>query len=156
MVRSAAVSLRGPTVGVIVRWNDRKDPKDTPEMFVDRMRHIINVCPEVQFYLAADCIEVDELMFATFSGRVAALKHGTDYKYDQAGIMRSLADLHIVASCDWVVGTRRSSYAQMAAFLRGAERLRSVTEAGSVKGGRYEASDNPTPSDEMLRALGCV
>lgn len=155
-VRSVVVDLVHPTVGVIIRWNDRNNPKDTPDMFVTRMTEIIQVCPDVHFYLAADCIEVDELIHKTFPDRVTALKHGTDYKYDRRGIVRTLADLHIVTSCDWVVGTRRSSYAQMAALLRGAELLRSVAFGGSVKGGRYEATDNLAPKGEMLKALGCA
>ena len=156
MVRPVLIDMTDPTVGVIIRWNDRHDLTDTPERFVDRMIEIVEVCPNVRFYLAADCIEVDELVHKTFGSRVTGLKHGTDYKYDRQGIMRSLADLHIVASCDWVVGTRRSSYAQMAAFLRGAERLCSVSVGGSIRGGRYEATDNPAPEGEMLKALGCA
>lgn len=156
IVRSVVVGMGGPTVGVIIRWWDRNNPTEAPTWFVDRMKRIIALCPDVRFHLVADCIEVDNLIFQAFPDRVAALKHGTDYKYDRQGIMRTLADLHILTACDWVIGTRRSSYAQMAAFLRGAERVRSVTLAASTKGGRYEAADNPAPEGEMLRALGCV
>ncbi len=156
MMRSVVAGLPGPTVGVIARWKGRNHPRDTPDTFADCMREIVDVCPNVQFYLATDSVEVDELIHKMFGSRVTGLKHGTDYKYDRIGIMRSLADLHIVAACDWVVGTRRSTYAQMAAFLRGGERAGPINANGSVKGGRYEATDNPVPEGEMLRALGCA
>ena len=151
-----SVLMEGPTVGVILRWWDRNKPKDPPEWFIDRMKQIVDVCPDVRFYLAADCIEVDELIHEAFPGRVTALKHGTDYKYDHAGVQRTLADLHIVAACDWVVGTRRSSYSQMAAFIRGGERVGPASKLGSTAGGRYEAADNRAPEGEMMRALGCL
>lgn len=153
MIRSVLVDMEHPIVGVILRWWARNELTEAPEWFANRMRQIVDVCPDVSFYLAADCVRVDELIHEAFPGRVTSLKHGTDYKYDRPGIMRTLADLHIVAACDWVVGTRRSSYSQMAAFMRGARRVGSISKAASTAGGRYEAADNRASEDEMMQAL---
>ena len=156
MVSSVIAGMQGPTVGVILRWCDRSEstPQEPPEWFVDRMGRIVDVCPGVRFYLAADCVEVDELIHGSFPDRVTALKHGTDYKYDWLGVTRTLIDLYIVAACDWVLGSRRSSYSQMAAFMRGAERVGSIRGPNSTRGGRYEAPDNQHSESDLLRSLG--
>lgn len=149
--------MMGPTVGVMIRRHDRVGTTTEPAWFVDRMNEIIELCPEVRFYLAADMPEVDKLIYAEFPGRVSALKHGTDYAWDLQGIKRVAADLYILAACDWVVGSIWSTYCQMISLMRGAELVGSHKQPYSTKGGRYETPhDRPKDNDrELMRVLEC-
>lgn len=141
-----------PLVTVSIRAHNKQ--RETPRLpwFIDRMKELVKLQPAVTFFLSADCIETQAAMEQEFGGRVLCQRK--TYLYDREGIMRWAADLYLLALGDWMVGSTRSSFSQMAAFMRGAERIDHLkSDTGSIIGGFYEDSRHPPKAGEVERAL---
>lgn len=103
-------------VGVNIRHALKQPSVASVDWFIDRMRTFPD---HVQFFASLDDKDVSEQLLATFPDRVLELNK--TYVYDRDGTIKTCADLYLLASCDYMVGSNYSSYSQMAAFLRGAQ-----------------------------------
>jgi hypothetical protein len=129
-----------PVVGVQIRcWLTQPDSVP-PEWYIDRMRKIAAEY-DVQFFLNCDKKDVAEAVKFEFPGTLEQEKG--DYKYDRPRILQSAADLYLMQKCDWMVGSNHSSWAEMAALMRGATYHHAHGRPGGVSGGNYEDAWNP-------------
>lgn len=103
-------------VGVNIRHALKQPNVASVDWFVDRMKSFHE---SVQFYASLDSKEVSDRLLSEFPDRV--LEINKDYVYDRDGIIKTCADLYLLAACDHLIGSNYSSYSQMAAFLRGAK-----------------------------------
>jgi len=147
-------SFDRPITGVMIRkWNSHHESHPV-DWYINRMHEIIAVNPEVRFYLAADDVSVDDLVYGTFPSRVSAIKHETDYAWSYNNIRLATADLYILSQVDWMIGSNKSSYCEMVALLRGATKVGDIGKPGCVSGGRYECPWNPPMNNEVESAIG--
>lgn len=141
-----------PVIGVNVRWALRDPRIATPEWFLSRLGELVRRFPEAKIFLSADAKSTSTLFRQTFPGRIIEQNKG-EYPYDRTGILRSAADLYLLAACDWVIGSNHSSYSQTVAFMRGAKYLGWHGQPGGLKGGRYEDMWNLPDEYELQEAL---
>jgi hypothetical protein len=130
---------RWSVVGVNIRHALKQPSVAEPEWFIGRMRTF----PETTlFFCSLDSLSVEVLLRQEFGDRIICQRK--DYAYDRAGIIKTCADLYLLAACDYVIGSNYSSYSQMVAFMRGAQYVGPHDKPGrGLIGGRYEDLWNP-------------
>lgn len=101
-------------IGVIIRQSVAQPEAEPPEWAIKRMQEIRDVVPYATFYLYSDTLAASEKVHQRFS----VVEQSRVYKYDRQGIMESAASLYHFAQCLWILGSFRSSYAQVASWLQ--------------------------------------
>lgn len=119
-VRSIA-SWDEPVVGVMIRANNLAHAETTSaspvSWFVDRMASIRAERPDTPFFLSTDSPPVSERIHGEFSnvfelGGKSAYNSGT-------GVQDAVADLYLLASTTYILGSTASSFSDMAALIAG-------------------------------------
>lgn len=139
-MRSGQMHIHIPgIVGVNIRYALKQPCIPEPEWFAERMQAFPDA---TQFFCSFDSLFVESIIYSDFSPRMHFQRK--DYAYDRAGIIKTCADLYILAACDYVIGSNYSSYSQMVAFMRGAQYVgpHDKPKRGLI-GGRYEDLWNP-------------
>lgn len=101
-------------VGVIIRQSVAQPEAEPPEWAIQRMHEIKEAMPHVTFYLYSDT----QLASDKVRQRFSVVEQIREYKYNRRGIMESAASLYHFAQCQWILGSFRSSYAQVASWLQ--------------------------------------
>ena len=101
-------------VGVIIRQFVSQPEAEPPQWAIQRMQEIKHAMPCVTFYLYSDTQLASHAVRQQFS----ILEQTKDYKYDRLGIIKSAAGLYHLAQCRWIIGSFRSSYAQVASWMQ--------------------------------------
>jgi hypothetical protein len=122
--RARAMYLTRPTVGVHVRYTDRRVRLAAILRQVDRL---VGMEPRLQIFLATDSRPVRDMFVARFP-----LVVSTPHRYSPSGSaihrdptapdrlehgIEAVVDLHLLADCDYLVGDTRSSFAYVASLL---------------------------------------
>jgi hypothetical protein len=98
-------------------WTDHNfetSLRSPPDKFIARMKQF----PEnTQFFLATDCLFVEQMIREAFPGRIVQLPQ--TYRYDRETIQKRTAELYIAARCDRILGSYISSYCEFAGWLAG-------------------------------------
>lgn len=137
-----------PFVGFNIRHSLKQPGAAEPEWFVERLAKFPQ---ETQFFGSFDSSAVHLKLVDAFPGRIQTTPK--DYRYDFNGIVRTCADLYVLAKCDWVIGSNYSSYSQMVAFMRGAEYVGPHEKPTGLRGGRYEDAWNPPDEAELQEVI---
>lgn len=126
-------------VGVNIRHALKQPSVAEPEWFIERMRTRLET---TVFFCSLDSLTIEQHLRAEFGDRIVCQRK--DYVYDRTGIIKTCADLYLLATCDHVIGSNYSSYSQMVAFMRGAQYVgpHDKPQRGLI-GGRYEDLWNP-------------
>jgi len=108
--------------------------------YVDQLREM----PEWPVYLCTDTPEMANAVRERLGDRVLIAEREDDEPvgtYNRAGIIQVAAELYVLAACDWVFGSRGSTYSELVALMRGAEKIGRARDAKRMKanltGGRY-------------------
>jgi len=144
-----------PLVGVVIRNHNRQKHTQPLDWFLGRMSDLRKLQPAVHFVVSADCEETEGAVKACFGGAVHMQQKS--YRYDQEGIIKWAADLYLLRDTHWVVGSTRSSFSQLVAFMRGASRVGQLHDQnGSVAGGGYEDTWHGTTERKVRAALNAT
>jgi len=146
--RTIKIVLPPKVVGIHVRHDIKQPGTADPEWFIERMSQF----PEKQmFFLSCDSHKVSTMIHSSFPYRVFELPK--DYRYNKAGIQKSMADLYVLADlCQWVIGANYSSYSQMCCLMRGGYYIGPHDRPHGVSGGMYEDMWNPPNEQEFQEA----
>ena len=133
------VFAAGPIVGLHMRRTDHKAAAIlSPDwLFVRSAREIIDRGEAI--YLAADNRATEEMMLARFGSRIVclpksmALVRRWPRAFDLDETIADYADLLLLASCAYVLGSADSSYSMLAMALNGSPRCRIVRRLASDK-----------------------
>lgn len=122
----------GPVIGVHIRYTDRKVSLDRIAREIRRLRHRMPAAP---IFLATDNEQVQRRFRAEFSGVFVIEKVlgddsttlqgefvGDDERLHEAE--NALIDMWALASCDWLVHSRHSTFSVAAALIGGIPRAR--------------------------------
>jgi len=116
--------------------------------------------PPWPVYLAADSPEAAAAFGARLGGRLVLPERGDRLPvgtYNREGILRVAAELQVLSECDWVLGSRRSTYSELVCLLRGGEKIGPARKANraapNVRGGRYEDAAVPADSESLAEVL---
>ncbi|NIJ54976.1 hypothetical protein [Dyadobacter arcticus] len=113
-------SFNNHTVGVHIRRSDNvKSIQNSPiELFVERMKHQLNMNPLTNFYLASDDDSVKVLLKRTFGD---ALRTGSEpaVRNTNPGMRRAVVELFSLSKTQKVLGSHWSSFSHTACELSG-------------------------------------
>ncbi|WP_188546599.1 hypothetical protein [Rhodococcoides trifolii] len=121
--------LSGPYVGLMVRAHNQAHPhtKSTSPVswFVARINQILEVSPDMSFYLSCDDPGTQAELQSQFPSIVAMKKVG---RYNStAGVQEAVADLYLLAQSSYLIGPAWSTFVHMADALRPAPMYRVET-----------------------------
>jgi len=107
------------TIGVHIRRTDHKTViRDNPtEGFIHRMREQAKLHPGCKFYIASDDPEVKEEMRRLFPGRIITQPDIVLSRDDVRGMKDAVVELFTLARTDAIIGSRGSTYSELAAKL---------------------------------------
>lgn len=111
---SAFQNASRPLVGIHVRKTHSQPDAQHEGWYAARMLEMISVNSDVSFFLSCDDESVTKMLLAP--DRVIA--QNKSFRYDREGIARSAADLYLLASCDWILGSCMSSFSVLADWLQ--------------------------------------
>ena len=157
-IMAGLANVSRPLVGVVVRYWDAQTGAVGPDWHLKRMRAILGIRPDVQFFLLTDHVKAAEPLHAAFPGVVyeypSRIGEGGMYFYDRDRIISAAAAIHVMAEhCRWVIGSNHSSYSQLVGFLKGARYGGTHERDGGIIGGDYEDAWNPALQENLEKAL---
>lgn len=112
-------------VGVHIRRTDNAVSmgKSTTEQFVAEMERELAAHPETRFFLATDDQSEEDFLRSRFPGRILSNQHRTIDRNSVAGMHDALLDLYCLAASDKLIGSYWSSFTDIAADMRGIEKV---------------------------------
>ena len=111
----------GPTIGIHIRSHQahEKTAQHSPvSWFERRIGELLADHPSSRFFLSTDTATVSRRLHERFPGRIHEQITPPGYN-TREGIQKGLADLYILARCDYILGSYWSSFSDMAALLQG-------------------------------------
>lgn len=151
-------NLPSPLIGVHVR-DAKPGSQRAPDL--DWYRRTIAERPAWPIRLCTESQRVADWFAAWYGDRVSISKREDDRPvgtYNRSGILHVAAELYLLADhCDWVIGSKRSTYSELVALMRGAVKIGSARTASAAapntRGGLYEDQAVP-PDDSDLGVIG--
>ncbi len=112
-------------VGVHIRRTDNAVSmgKSTTEQFIAEMKKELTSHPESRFFLATDDQAEEELLRREFPGKIISNEHRTIDRNSVEGMKDALLDLYCLAASDKLIGSYWSSFTDIAADMRGIEKV---------------------------------
>ena len=112
-------------VGVHIRRTDNTISmgKSTTEQFIALMKKELDAYPETCFFLATDDSKEEALLRKTFPGRIISNETRTLSRNSEAGMHDALLDLYCLAATEKLIGSYWSSFTDIAADMRGIEKV---------------------------------
>lgn len=122
LIRERVASFDQNVVGVHIRRTDhvRAIAQSPDALFIERMRHEIQVNPLTRFYLATDALEVKETFTGMFGDRILTTPYESS-RTSVEGIQEALVELYALAATSKIFGSYGSSYSTTAGELGGIE-----------------------------------
>lgn len=108
--RIDSVEIPGKCIGVHIRNKISQLEAEPVEWYLNRLKMKI-----IPLFLSVDCKEVENQIVTVFPDTIVQDK---SYVYNRNGIIKSAADLYLLAQCGSIVGSFRSSYSQMAGWMQ--------------------------------------
>ena len=111
--------------GVHIRRTDNAISmgKSTTEQFIAEMEKELSLHPEARFFLATDDQTEEDRLRALFPGKIISNQSRTIDRNSVAGMHDALLDLYCLAACDKLIGSYWSSFTDIAADMRGIEKV---------------------------------
>jgi len=112
-------------VGVHIRRTDNAVSmgKSTTEQFLSLMEQELQAFPETHFFLATDDKKEEALLRSTFPGKIISNENRTLDRNSVEGMHDALLDLYCLAATDKLIGSYWSSFTDIAADMRGIEKV---------------------------------
>lgn len=112
-------------VGVHIRRTDNAVSmgKSTTEQFLAEMKKELEAHPETRFFLATDDQSEEELLRREFPGKIISNQNRTIDRNSVEGMHDALLDLYCLAATDKLIGSYWSSFTDIAADMRGIEKV---------------------------------
>lgn len=111
--------------GVHIRRTDNAVSmgKSTTEQFIAEMKRELSEHPETRFFLATDDASEEELLRSKFPGKIISNPDRTIDRNSVRGMHDALLDLYCLAATDKLIGSYWSSFTDIAADMRGIEKV---------------------------------
>ena len=112
-------------VGVHIRRTDNAVSmgKSTTEQFIAEMKKELAEHPESRFFLATDDQSEEDLLRREFPGKIISNQSRTIDRNSVEGMHDALLDLYCLAATDKLIGSYWSSFTDIAADMRGIEKV---------------------------------
>lgn len=108
--RIDSVTIPEGCIGIHIRHKIAQPEAEPVEWYLERLQ-----VEDVPLFLSADSKDVEDQILTAFPDTLVQDK---PYIYNRDGIIRSAADLYLLSQCSRIVGSFRSSYSQMAAWMQ--------------------------------------
>lgn len=108
--RIDSVTIPQECIGVNIRFITAQPEAEPVEWYLERLQ-----LDDEPLFLSADHQNVESQIIAAFPDTIVQDK---SYVYNRDGIIRSVADLYLLAQCSRIIGSFRSSYSQMAGWMQ--------------------------------------
>lgn len=117
-------------IGVHIRRTDNRASidKSPTTRFVELMQREVDADRSVKFFVATDSPEEEARLKQRFASRIITHAKATLNRADPRGIQDAVVDLYSLANCRKLIGSHWSSFTDVAAQIRGIERIVAVTE----------------------------
>ena len=111
--------------GVHIRRTDNAVSmgKSTTEQFIREMERELTAHPEGRFFLATDDASEEALLRSRFPDKIISNQNRTIDRNSVAGMHDALLDLYCLAATDKIIGSYWSSFTDIAADMRGIEKV---------------------------------
>lgn len=123
-VSAISSKLEQPTIGVHIRYTDRKIPLEAVKK---RLRQKRQQMPDAAIFLATDNADVQSQMASEFSNLTHIAKHlrpdGGRLHWPEADIAKleeaenALIDMYLLARCDHLIYSRHSTFSETSALI---------------------------------------
>jgi hypothetical protein len=115
----------GNVIGVHIRRTDNRASidKSPTTCFLELMQREVDADRSVKFFVATDSPEEESRLKQRFGGRIITHAKATLDRDDPRGIQDAVVDLYSLANCRKLIGSHWSSFTDVAAQIRGIERL---------------------------------
>ena len=114
-------------VGVHIRRGDSMYHPDNrasvshPDSFAHRIEKLIELNPNVRFFLSTDCVDTERRFLARFPGRFATFKKDSRDRHKREAIKEALIDLLLLSTTKHILGSYKSTFTEMAWWFGGCE-----------------------------------
>lgn len=108
--RIDSIAIPEECIGVNIRLSKAQPEAESVEWYLKRLQ-----VEDEPLFLSADSKTVEDQILSAFPDTIIQDK---SYVYNRDGIIRSAADLYLLAQCNRIIGSFRSSYSQMAGWMQ--------------------------------------